>query len=103
MSDQVGFAVDPADLRRAATAVAAVSHEMRDASRDLAAGLRALAAAVPGSDAAPAAQALATAWEAEGTRLAAAARGFAEALAETAADTAATEDALAGSTGRGAR
>ena len=97
MSDETaGFAVDPAELRGAASGTGRAADAAVVAARDLVAGLRALAATLPGTRAGPAATALATAWEDEAARWVAGARRLDEALAATADGTAAADAALAG-------
>lgn len=94
--DTAGLALEPATLRAASAQLVEAGDRAQDAAHDLVAGLRALAATVPGSRAAPAAEALALAWEAEGARWAEEAGRLAAALAATAADAAATDATLAG-------
>ncbi|HEY2194233.1 MAG TPA: hypothetical protein VGH76_18300 [Actinomycetospora sp.] len=101
--DTAGFAVDPALVRSAARELDAAAGQGQDALRALVAGLRALAATVPGSETAPAATALAAAWEAEGARWVGEARRLGEALAATASSGAAADGALAGLLARDAR
>jgi hypothetical protein len=97
VSDETaGFAADPAELRGAAEDTAWAADAAQEAARDLVGGLRALAATVPGTRAGPAAAALAARWEDEAVRWVAGARRLGEALAATAAGTAATDAALAG-------
>jgi hypothetical protein len=97
VSDETaGFAVVPAELRGAASETAWAADAAQGAARDLVAGLRALAAAVPGTRAGPVAAALAATWEDEAARWVAGARRLDAALAATAAGTAAADAAVAG-------
>src|SRR3954471_21392999 len=66
VSDETaGFALDPAQLRRAASETARAADAAQEAARALVAGLRALGAMLPGTRAGPAAEALAAHWEDE--------------------------------------
>jgi hypothetical protein len=97
VSDETtGFALDPAELRRAASGTAWAADAAQEAGRDLVAALRALAATLPGTRAGPAAAALAAHWEDEAARWVAGARALEGALRATAAATAGAEAALAG-------
>lgn len=93
--ETAGFAADPAELRGAAADTACAADAAQEAARDLVAGLRALAATVPGTRSGPAAAALAATWEDEAARWVAGARRLGEALAATAARTATTDAGLA--------
>ena len=96
VSDETaGFAVVPAELRGAAADAAWAADAAQGAARELVAGLRALADAVPGTRAGPAAAALAATWEDEAARWVAGARRLDAALAATAAGTAAADVAAA--------
>lgn len=97
MSDETtGFALDPAELRRAASGTARAADVAQEAGRDLVAALRDLAAALPGTRAAPAAVALAAHWEDEVGRWVAGARALEGALRATAAAAVTADAALAG-------
>jgi hypothetical protein len=94
--EKAGFAVVPGELRAAAADAGWAADAGQVAARDLVASLRSLAATVPGTRAGPAAAALAAIWEGEAAGWIGGARRFDEALAATAADTAATDTALGG-------
>jgi hypothetical protein len=97
VSDETaGFAVDPAELRGAASDLGRAADAARQAASELVTGLRTLAAAVPGTRAGPAAAALAATWEDEAARWVAGARALDGALAATAAGTTAADAAVAG-------
>ena len=97
VSDETtGFALDPAELRRAASGTARAADAAREAARDLVAVLRLLAATLPGTRAAPAAAALAAHWEDEAARWVAGARALEGALRATAAATSGADAAVAG-------
>jgi hypothetical protein len=95
VSDETaGFAVDPAELRGAASDTARAADAARQAARDLVTGLRTLGATVPGTRAGPAAAALAAIWEDEAARWVARAGALDEALMATAADITAADAAV---------